>query len=208
MPQSIYTRGKNEQGKWRYSRIETGKGRKTSQLEPPFFVRPFRNGKQVWHALGAQTFRDAETEATQVGVGLEAQAQGLTVAELDNNPNRITLAKAIEKFIKNAEASKKHRTVNGYKLNLSNFVESASAAGIKFLDQINGDTIREFRDFLREDGIRDSNAAQPSHHRYLHAEKEWHQDRFFNGRRSSAIPGRDRTAVQRRHVEEAIRCDG
>jgi hypothetical protein len=35
MPQSIYTRGKNEQGKWRYSRIETGKGRKTSQLEPP-----------------------------------------------------------------------------------------------------------------------------------------------------------------------------
>jgi len=152
MPQSIYTRGKNEQGKWRYSRIETGKGRKTSQLEPPFFVRPFRNGKQVWHALGAQTFRDAETEATQVGVGLEAQAQGLTVAELDNNPNRITLAKAIEKFIKNAEASKKHRTVNGYKLNLSNFVESASASGIKFLDQINGDTIREFRDFLREDG--------------------------------------------------------
>ena len=147
MPQSIYTRGKNEQGKWRYSRIETGKGRKTSQLEPPFFVRPFRNGKQVWHALGAQTFKDAETEATQVGVGLEAQAQGLTVAELADNPNRITLAKAVEKFIKNAEASKKHRSVNGYKLNLSQFLKSTQ---VKFLDQVNGEIVREFRDFLRE----------------------------------------------------------
>jgi len=147
MPQSIYTRGKNEQGKWRYSRIETGKGRKTSQLEPPFFVRPFRNGKQVWHALGAQTFKDAETEAAQVGVGLEAQAQGLTVAELADNPNRITLAKAVEKFIKNAEASKKHRSVNGYKLNLSQFLKSTQ---VKFLDQVNGEIVREFRDFLRE----------------------------------------------------------
>ena len=149
MPQSIYTRGKNEQGKWRYSRIETGKGRKTSQLEPPFFVRPFRNGKQVWHALGAQTFKDAEAEAAQVGVGLEAQAQGLTVAVVDNNPNRITLAKAIQKFIKNAEASKKHRSVNGYKLNLSQFLKSTQ---VKFLDQVGGDIIREFRDFLRGRG--------------------------------------------------------
>jgi len=148
--QSIYTRGKNEQGKWRYNRIETGRGKKTSQVQPPFFVRPFLNGKQVWHALGAQTFDAAIAEAATVGVGLEAQAQGLTVAELANNPNRITLAKAIEKFVKNAEASKKRKTVNGYKLNLSQFVESADS--VKFLDQVTGETIREFRDFLRDDG--------------------------------------------------------
>jgi integrase len=148
--QSIYTRGKNEQGKWRYMRVETGRGKKTSHVQPPFFVRPFRNGKQVWHALGAQTFEAAITEATTVGVGLEAQAQGLTVAELANNPNRVTLAKAVEKFVKNAEASKKRKTVNGYKLNLGQFVDSAN--GIKFLDQVKGDTIREFRDFLHDDG--------------------------------------------------------
>ena len=65
MPASIYTRGKNDRGQWRYFRIETGKGRKTSQLVPPFFVRPFRNGKQVWHAPGAQTFKDAEAESVQ-----------------------------------------------------------------------------------------------------------------------------------------------
>lgn len=94
-----------------------GKRAKNGHLEPPFFVRPFRNDKQLWHAVGAKTFKDAETEAAQVGVGLEAQAQGLTVAELDGNPNRVALAKAIEKFTKNAEASKKQRTVNGYKLN-------------------------------------------------------------------------------------------
>jgi hypothetical protein len=113
-------------------------------------VRPSRNGKQVWHALGAQTFDEATREAESVSVGLEAQAQGLTVAELDDNPNRITLIKAVEKFIKNAEASKKPKTVNGYRLNLRNFVDSA--LNVKFPDQVTGDTIREFRDFLREAG--------------------------------------------------------
>src|SRR5689334_563205 len=136
MPQSIYTRGKNQDGKWRYTRVKTGKGRKTSHLEPPFFVRPFRNGKQLWHTLGAQTFKEAEVEAAQVGVGLDAQAQGLTVAELADSHNRVTIRKAIEKFIRNSEASKKHRSVNGYKLNLAQFVESTE---VKFLDQVNGD---------------------------------------------------------------------
>ena len=150
MAQSIYTRGKNEQGKWRYSRVESGRGRKTSHVQPPFFVRPFRDGKQVWHALGAQTFDDAVIEAAAIGVGLEAQAQGLTVTELTNNPNRVTIAKAVEKFLKNAEATKKRKTVNGYKLNLSQFKESAD--GVKFLDQVDGDTVRAFRDFLRDDG--------------------------------------------------------
>jgi integrase/recombinase XerD len=146
--QSIYTRGKNDDGKWRYARIETGRGKKTSQFAPPFFVRPFRNGKQVWHALGAQTFDEAVTEAASVSAGLEAQAQGLTVAELAANANRVTLAKAIEKFIKNAEATKKRKTVLGYKLNLAQLVEALP--GVKFLDQVNGDALRQFRDFLRE----------------------------------------------------------
>jgi integrase len=161
MAQSIYTRGKNQDGKWRYSRVETGKGRKTSHLEPPFFVRPFRNGKQVWHALAAKTFIDAEIEAEQVGVGLEAQAQGLTVAELAKNPNRITIVNAVEKFLKNAEATKKRKTVNGYKLNLTQFRESAQK--LSFLDQVTGDTIREFRDFLRENGY----DARTQHNRVI-----------------------------------------
>jgi len=146
---SIYTRGKID-GKWRYSRVETGRGKRTGQLQPPFFVRPFRNGKQSWHALGAQSFEAAIEEAEQVGVGLEAQAQGLTVAELESNPNRITLVDAVEKFLKNAEASKKSKTLNGYRLNLTQFRESCPQ--IKFLDQVNADTIRDFRDWLKAKG--------------------------------------------------------
>lgn len=150
MAQSIYTRGKNEEGKWRYSRVEAGRGHKTSHLEPPFFVRPFRNGKQVWHLLGAQTFKDAEVEAEQVGVALEAQARGLTVAELADDPNRISLANAIDKFIKNAEATKKRKTVIGYRLNLNQFAELSPS--IRFLDQVTGDAIRAFRDSLHDQG--------------------------------------------------------
>jgi integrase/recombinase XerD len=146
---SIYTRGKLD-GKWRYSRVETGRGKRTGQLNPPFFVRPFRNGKQSWHALGAQSFEAAIDEAEQVGVGLEAQAQGLTVAELAANPNRITLVDAVEEFLKNAEASKKSKTLNGYRLNLNQFRESCQQ--IKFLDQVDIKTLRAFRDWLIKAG--------------------------------------------------------
>ena len=146
---SIYTRGKLD-GKWRYSRIEVGRGKRTAHLNPPFYVRPFRNGKQSWHALGAQSFEEALTEAEQVGVGLEAQAQGLTVAELEANPNRITLIDAVEEFLKNAEASKKSKTLNGYRLNLNQFRESCPQ--IKFIDQVDIKTLRAFRDWLKAKG--------------------------------------------------------
>jgi integrase/recombinase XerD len=146
---SIYTRGKID-GKWRYSRIEQGRGKRTGQLQPPFYVRPFRDGKQSWHALGAQSFEAALEEAESVDAGLVAKSHGLTVAELEANPNRVTLIDAVEEFLKNAEASKKSKTLNGYQLNLNQFRESCPQ--IKFLDQVDIKTLRAFRDWLKAKG--------------------------------------------------------
>jgi len=149
MAQSIYVRLKNPAGKWRYVHVKTGRGRQIGDYKPPFYVRPTRDGKQTWHALGAETFRDAAAEAEKIHTGLEAQSKGLTVTELEDS-NRISIKKAVEKFLAQATATKKRKTVLGYRLNLTNFLESTKA---KFLDEVDGDTVREFRDFLTSKGF-------------------------------------------------------
>ena len=88
MAVSVYTRQKNPAGQWRYTRIEEKKGVRTGKLLGPFYTQYSgltRNGKkgQLWHALGADTFTTAKTEAEQLDLALEAKSKGLTVAELD-----------------------------------------------------------------------------------------------------------------------------
>jgi integrase/recombinase XerD len=81
-------------------------------------------------------------------VALEAQSKGLTVKELENvaNANRIPLKNAVEEFIANAVSTKGRKTVLGYRLNLSQFQESARS--VKFLDEITRETLIAFREFL------------------------------------------------------------
>src|ERR1700688_2840425 len=98
---NIYQRSKNEAGLWRYSTIiRTGRGVRTSLLKPPFYVRPWTNGRQSWHALNAITFDTAVEEASHLETGLAAQAQGLTIKELDEttNAHRIPLKSAVENY--------------------------------------------------------------------------------------------------------------
>jgi len=150
MPLSIYTRGKNEAGRWRYTRIKEGRGKKTGEFAAPFFIRPMVEGKQIWKPLAAENFTDARTEAERMVVGLEAQAKGLTVAELRDNGDRLPLAKAVHDFIVEAASKKKPKTLIGYKLNLKQFQESAKS--VYFLDEVTKHTIRQFRDYLLEKG--------------------------------------------------------
>src|ERR1700730_7314246 len=139
---SIYIRAKNKEGNWRYSRIKLGKGYKTSHLKPPFFIRPVRDGKQIWKALEATTFLGAAAEAERLDVDVK-------IVRADD-PNRITIAAAVDRFIAHATATKKRKTVIGYKLNLAQFSESSYKQGLKYLDQITGEVIRNFRDFLMQ----------------------------------------------------------
>jgi integrase len=150
MPLSIYTRGKNEAGRWRYARIKEGRGKKTGEFAAPFFIRPMVEGKQIWKPLVAENFTDARMEADKLVAGLEAQAKGLTVAELRDNGDRLPLAKAVHDFIVEAASKKKPKTLIGYKLNLKQFLESAKS--IYFLDEVTKHTIRQFRDYLLDKG--------------------------------------------------------
>jgi Phage integrase SAM-like domain len=150
MALSIYTRGKNQAGSWRYTRIKEGRGKKTGEYAAPFFIRPMVAGKQIWKPLVADNFLDARMEADKMVVGLEAQAQGLTVAEFRNDGGRLPLAKAVHDFILEAASKKKPKTLIGYKLNLKQFVESAKS--IYYLDEVTKQTIRQFRDYLLKKG--------------------------------------------------------
>jgi hypothetical protein len=107
-------------------------------------------GKQIWKPLIAENFIDARLEADKMVAGIEAQAQGLTVAELRDNGDRLPLAKAVHDFIVEAASKKKPKTLIGYTLNLRQFLESAKS--IYFLDEVTKQTIRQFRDYLLEKG--------------------------------------------------------
>jgi integrase/recombinase XerD len=144
---SVYSRSKNDQQKWRYKRIKTGRGFKTGDARPPFYVRLSQDGKQSWRALHSTAFDEAQTEAAAIEAGITAQGAGFGVTGLGSD--RIPIGRAIDSFIKHAEKSKKHKTVNGYRLNLNQVEESTS---VKFLDEVDRDTIRHFRDWLHGKG--------------------------------------------------------
>lgn len=112
----------NTQQKWRYKRIKTGRGFKTSDVQPPFYVRLSQNGKQSWRALHSTTFDEAQTEAAAIEAGITARGAGYEVSGLGSD--RIPIRRAIDSFIKDAEKSKKQKTVNGYRLNLNQFKEA------------------------------------------------------------------------------------
>src|SRR5260370_8292867 len=142
---SLYKRGKNGDG-WKYERIEEGRGHRTGDLSGPFYARPFFNGKQLWKTLSAETFAEARAEADNLTAALEARTKGLTVAELEeiSNANRIPLKQAVEDFLSEALKTKKKKTLLGYRLNLSQSLESTK---IRFLDEVTKKTICDFRNY-------------------------------------------------------------
>jgi hypothetical protein len=178
---SLYTRTKNDEGNWRYRLIPEGRGIRTGDAKPPFYVRPRYQGRQIWMRLNATTLSAAHGEAEKIAVGFDAKAQRLTVAGLDvSDANRMTIQRAIDKFIKNTRASKQDKTANTYRLHLSQFQESA--VSLRFLDQVTGDTIRAFRDSLNADGY----DIRTRHNRVITvlslAKKEWNQNELLDGR--------------------------
>ena len=76
---SIYTREKNDAGRWRYERVNTGPGRRPVNLKGPFFLRyTAENGSQPF-VPGGETFDEALKAAESLGHALLAKSKGLTV---------------------------------------------------------------------------------------------------------------------------------
>jgi integrase/recombinase XerD len=151
----IYQRVKVPNKGWRYQRVKTGRGIKTGDLQPPFYklavVGTRANGRpdQQWLRLEGNSYNEAVKSAETVRDVLAASAKGLTVAEADDviNANRTPIKIAVEKFLSETSKSKTKKTLAAYTRNLNHFVESLGGK-VRFVDEVDADTIRAFRDFL------------------------------------------------------------
>jgi integrase/recombinase XerD len=147
--QTIWQRLKTEKG-WRYSRVEEGRGKRTSDLKPPFYLRPTVSGEQRWQKLQADAFTEAKQEAVQFDAVLDAASKGLTVAEGEkiSNLNRITLKAAVDAYLEKKQ-SKSPKTVSQYKNVLKQFLELCK---VKFIDQIDEDVLRKYKAHMESEG--------------------------------------------------------
>ncbi len=150
--QTIWQRIKTPKG-WRYQRVGEGRGKRTGDLQPPFYVRPTLLGEQKWQRLKADTFSDAKQEAEQFDAVLEAASKGLTVAEADeiSNLNRVTTKAAVDAFLAQKQ-SKSPKTISQYKNALKQFLEALTPCKVKFLDQITDDVLRKYKTHLEREG--------------------------------------------------------
>jgi len=149
---AIYTRPKNAAGHWRYQRVNTGKGRNRSDLQPPFFFRHGHNGKRVWTQLKATDLAAVKAEVETIETALEAQSKGLTVAELaQSDLNRVPLKIAIERFL-DLKRSKAPKTVAQYTLVLNQFLGLVRGT-VRFVDQVTDDALDSYKRFLEKEGF-------------------------------------------------------
>jgi integrase/recombinase XerD len=150
--QTIWQRVKTPGG-WRYRRIEEGRGKRTGDRQPPFYVRPSVSGAQIWQRLKAETFAEARQEAEQFEAVLDAAAKGLTVAEAENlvNLNRVPLKTAVETYL-DQKKSKAPKTYAQYRLALHEFMEIAGRK-IRFLDEITPDVLRTYKRRMEQNGF-------------------------------------------------------
>jgi integrase/recombinase XerD len=150
---AIYQRLKLEEKGWRYQRIQEGRGRRTGDLKPPFYIRlTIHGGSQPWQRLTAESFTDAKQEAGQFESVLVAAAKGLTVAEAENidNLNRVPIKTAVGVYLEQ-KRHKAPKTVAAYTHYLTEFAESLQGK-IRFLDQITPEVLRCYKDFLTAQG--------------------------------------------------------
>ena len=163
MKVSIYIREKNNTGCWRYSRVNTGRGRRPADLRGPFYLRYTNSeGKQPF-VRGGDTLEAATDAAERLQTGLLAQSKGLTVSELDDmsNANRVPIRVAVLDFLEQKK-NKAKRTVEAYTLHLNEFLQSLQG-GVRFMDEITAHTLRAYKDSMEKKGF----AGKTIHNRLL-----------------------------------------
>lgn len=144
--QTIVQRIKTEKG-WRYRPVKEGRGVKTGELLPPFYVRYTEPGKgQQWRNLDAQTFAEAKLAAERFEAGFEAGAVGLTVKEFEDekNKSRVPLKSAVDAYLEQ-KSGKAPKTVAQYTTALTQFLEAMIECRVKFIDEVTVPVLRKYK---------------------------------------------------------------
>ena len=156
--QSIYIRKEAERGStYRpYVRVKEGKGYRTGDLRPPFYIRIFTTsskGKPMQKPvmLQAKTFDEAKVEAALGEKALEAKKAGLTVKEAQklDNSHRTLIASAVERYLDQKRRKRNESTYKNYKFILDEFVKELPA-NVRFIDQVNGDVLDAHMRYLEK----------------------------------------------------------
>src|ERR1700684_1660821 len=148
---TLYQRLKIEGKGWRYQRVQTGRGMKTCDLKGPFYLhlvvgkKPNGKSDQQWQRLDGDKFHKALDSANDLQNVKDATAKGLKV-EGSEDVNRTPIKTAVQNFLTETAKSKGKSTLAAYTLHLNQFV--AANAKVRFIDEVNGDTLKNFRDFL------------------------------------------------------------
>lgn len=134
---------------YRYKAVQTGRGIRTKELKPPFYILRFKN----WVKLEADNFADAEQEAELKFAALDAADKGLTVAEADNIDfkHRVPVKVAIAQYL-DLKKNKARKTVGAYRLALTDFAETLADLNVRFLDGITVDVLRKYLRALEAKG--------------------------------------------------------
>ena len=144
---SIYSRQKNEKGKWRYVRVNIGPGRRPADLGGPFYLRVTINGKEQWVSAG-ETLDTAREEAKKHDATEEAVANGVTVESEAAN----RLRSKIDAYNVEIKANKAHKTALAYANSLLYFSQSCKRVNV---EDIKRQDVLDFKLHLRNEKLSD-----------------------------------------------------
>jgi integrase/recombinase XerD len=146
---TIYFRPRDAQGnQLNPKKIIEGRGQRTSDLKPPFAIRPVIDGRQVWRKLTAETFTDAKAEAISFYTKLAAHDQGATITEVDD-ANRTTILAAVADYLdhKENEVGRRPGTINVYRSALNEFADNAK---VRYIDEVSEPILRRYLRFMKD----------------------------------------------------------
>lgn len=135
---SIYSRQKNEEGKWRYKRVNTGPGRRPVNLAGPFYLRTTSG----WLHAG-DTLEEAQEESETHEAQKSRAALGLVGA-----PNNLRVK--IDAFVAETEANKARKTWLAYKNTMRYFQRSCRKRNI---EDITREDLLAFKMHLRNEKL-------------------------------------------------------
>jgi len=142
---SIYARQKNEEGKWRYLRVNIGRGRRPADLTGPFYLRTSIDGRMQWVPAG-DTLEDARDEAKKHEATVKAEARGLAVEAQSTN----RLSAKIAAFLAETKANKARKTHLAYANAMRYFVQSCKRTNV---EDIKREDMLSFKTHLRDEDL-------------------------------------------------------